>query len=57
MPLETFWSFGQTTSSNHFTNSHVCIRYWGSDCGPWIQALHFSYALGAFIVCHTRSVT
>ena len=26
----------------------LVLRYWGPDCGPWMQALHFAFGLGAF---------
>ncbi|XP_006819370.1 sodium-dependent glucose transporter 1A-like [Saccoglossus kowalevskii] len=27
----------------------MCLNFWGKESGPWIQGLHFSYALGATI--------
>lgn len=28
----------------------VLLRLWGSDVGPYMQTLHFSFGLGAFLV-------
>eukprot|EP00049_Salpingoeca_infusionum_P020866 m.365456 g.365456 ORF g.365456 m.365456 type:complete len:548 (-) comp31491_c0_seq1:128-1771(-) len=27
----------------------LLLRLWGADCGPYLQALHFSFGLGAFL--------
>ena len=27
----------------------LVIRYWGKDCGPYMQSLHFCFGLGAFV--------
>lgn len=29
--------------------STLCLQLWGKDSGPYMQALHFSYAVGGFI--------
>lgn len=28
----------------------LLLRIWGEHCGPWMQTLHFSFGLGAFVV-------
>ena len=33
-----------------FSGANVmCVQIWGEDNGPWMQALHFSFGLGAFV--------
>jgi MFS family permease len=52
-PLLTILFVGQGLAMGLIdTSANVLVlKYWAADSGPWLQALHFSFAFGGFLVC------